>query len=155
NLLSLESLTQRVRSKLDDLVYEYYGICDWERILIEDVVKVFRPSSTPGSIDSPKLITASISRPTDRETYANMLLSTFHNWTRSKANLWAEGHVAAKTGLVMVTFGSGGKAKGYQESPAEDRVEEVLKKIRKSSVHSEGVVFTCLRGFAFYEGAKV
>ena len=55
----------------------------------------------------------------------------------------------------MVTFGVGGKAKEYREARAEDCVEEVLAKIRKSSTRSEGTIFRCLRGFAFYEDNKV
>jgi hypothetical protein len=55
----------------------------------------------------------------------------------------------------MITLEVNGKNKAYKESFAEDRVEEVLAKIRKAPSRSEGTVFSCLRGFAFYEGAKV
>lgn len=155
NLLRHSSLLEEAQQNLNALVYEYFGICDWERYLIEDTVEIFRPSSTPGSLDSDKLITARPSQPHHRKLYADTLVATFRGWTRTKENLWAEGHLATKSGLAMVTFGVGGKAKAYDEFPAEERVEEVLTKIRKASTGSEGTLFRCLRGFAFYEGTKV
>jgi Eco57I restriction-modification methylase len=155
NLLNRGLLEQETRKKLDALVYDYYGICEWERYLIEDTVEMFRPSSTPGSLDSENLVTAQPSQLIHRRAYANTLVSTFRGWTRSKASLWIEGYVAAKPGLAMVTLGVGDRARGYQEAQAEEHIEEVLKKIRKSSTLSKGTVFSCLRGFAFYEGAKV
>lgn len=151
NLLHRGSLVEATKRRLVALVYDYFEICEWERHLIEDTVNVFRPSSTPGSLDSTKLLTVQPSRPTDREAYANLLVGTFRGWTRTKANLWAEGCIASESGLGLVTMGVGGRAKPYRESRAEDRVEVLLARIRKSTVGS----FRCLRGFAFYEGAKV
>lgn len=155
NLLRHNSLLEETQQKLNSLVYDYFDICDWERYLIEDTVEIFRPSSTPGSVDSENLITAKPAQKQHRKLYADTLVATFRGWTRSKANLWAEGHLAEKSELAMVTFGAGGKAKEYRESPAEERVEEVLAKIRESSTRSEGTVFRCLRGFIFYEDTKV
>lgn len=155
NLLRHDSLLEETQQKLNAFVYDYFGICDWERYLIEDTVEIFRPSSTPGSFDSKKLITAKPSQKQDRELYADTLIATFRGWTRSKESLWAEGHLATKSGLAMVTFGVGGKARAYEESQVEERVEEVLAKIGKSSARSKDTLFRCLRGFAFYEDEKV
>jgi hypothetical protein len=148
------SLIQQTRQNLNKLVYDYFGVCEWERYLIEDTEKVFHPSSTPHTLDSDNLLTAQPSTPADREVYASALVSTFRGWTRTKANLWAESCIAPKSGLAFVTFGVGGRAKDFKETKAEKRVEELLKKIRASSAHSEGTVFHCLRGFVFYEGLK-
>ena len=151
NLMSRTSLVQQTKRKLNKLVYDYFGICGWERYLIEDTENVFRPSSTPGSFDSVKLVTAKPSRPDDREAYASTLISTFRGWTRTKESLWARSCIAPKSGLAFVTFGVGGRAKAYKDSQAEKQVEELLDRIRKSSAHSAGTVHY-LRGFAFYEG---
>ena len=132
------TLVQQTKRKLNKLVYDYFGICGWERYLIEDTEKVFRPSSTPGSLDSDKLLTAKPSKPDDREAYASTLVSTFRGWTRTKAALWARSCIAPKSGLAFVTFGVGGRAKACKESQAEKQVEELLDRIRKSSAHSVG-----------------
>jgi hypothetical protein len=155
NLLKRESLVQQTKKKLDKQVYDYFGICEWERHLIEDTVNIFRPSSTPASLDAEKLYTVKPSTPNDRKLYADALVSTFRGWTRTKEALWAESCVAPKSGLAFATFGVGGKAKEYKETEAEKRVDNLLERIRKSSSHPEGTVFHCLRGFVFYEGTKV
>ena len=154
NLPKRTSLVQQTKRKLNKLVYDYFGICGWERYLIEDTEKVFRPSSTPGSLDSDKLLTAKPSNPDDREAYASTLVSTFCGWTRTKASLWTRGCIAPKMGLAFVTFGVGGRAKAYRESQAEKQVEELLDRIRKSSADSAGTI-SYLRGFAFYEEPTV
>jgi hypothetical protein len=154
NLLRRTSLVQQTKRKLDRLVYDYFGICGWERYLIDDTEKVFRPSSTPPSLDSDKLFTAQPSRLGDREAYASTLVSTFRGWTRTKASLWTRGCVAPKLGLAFVTFGVGGRAKTYKESEAESQVEGLLDRIRNSSAHVAGTV-RYLRGFTFYEGTTV
>lgn len=154
NQLKRASLVENTKPNLDGLVYDYFGICPWERHLIEDTVGIFRPSSTPGSLDSERLLTAQPSRPDHREAYASTLVSTFRGWTRTRSSLWARGYIAPRSGLAFVTFGVGGRSKPYSESQAEDRVEELLDRIRKSSTRSAGTV-RYLRGFAFYEGTTV
>ncbi len=149
------SLLNSTKHKVNALVYEYFGVCDWERDLIEETADVFRPSSTPHSLHSKKLITAQFPKPQHRKQYADTLVATFRGWTRTKEALWAEGHLAPQARLAMVTFGVGGKAREYGETRAEDRVEEVLTKIRESSSTPEGTVFRTLRGFIFFDGAKV
>ncbi len=155
NFLHREALIQETTSKLTGHVYDYFSICDWERYLIEDTVELFRPSSTPPSLDSEKLYTAQFSRTSDRQAYVNVLVSTFQGWTRTKSNIWTESCLASKTGLALLTLGVDGGAKPYAEADAEDHIEELLKRIHKSSAHSFGRLFHYLRGFAFYEGRKV
>jgi hypothetical protein len=154
NLLKRTSMLAETHRKLNDLVYDYFGICPWERYLIEDTVDIFRPSSTPGSLESDKLLTPRSSTPDQRTEYADTLVSTFRGWTRTKSSLWARGHIAPKPGLAMVTFGVGGRAQPYRESEAEKQIEDFLDKIRGSSTKSAGTI-RYLRGFAFYEGATV
>jgi hypothetical protein len=82
-------------------------------------------------------------------------VKTFCGWSRAKHNLWAEGSVANKIGLALVTFGFGDKAQKYKESPAEDRVAQVLDDIRKTTARDAGAMFHRLRGFALYESDRV
>lgn len=155
-LLDRDELVAEARRKLDTQVYAYFNICEWERYLIEDTVNVFRPSSTPSTLDSKKLFTQKPSDSQCRNAYADTLVATFRGWTRSKLNLWAFTTLAPKAQLGVVTFGVGGRSREYNEKKnAEQRVEDLLDHIRKSSTSSEGTVFRCLRGFAFYEGTQV
>ena len=141
----------KTRAVLDKHLSDYFGLCEWERELIADTVEIFRPSSTPGSLDSDKLITAKPSKPAHREAYAETLVRTFGAWTRGKKTLWARGHLAAKSGLALLTFGTGGKPREYGEDKATEEVERIVRAIRESSAHDGGTVFRKLRGFAYYE----
>jgi hypothetical protein len=154
-ILYRDELVAEAQRKLDAKVYAYFSICEWERYLIEDTLKVFRFSSTPATLYSEKLITQRPSDPRDRNAYADTLIATFRGWTRSKLNLWAFTTLAPKSQLGVVTFGVGGKLRNYSESNAEQRVEDLLDRIRNSSAGSGGTVFQKLRGFVFYEGTQV
>lgn len=143
------------RRESTKLVHEYFDICEWERHLIEDTVKIFRPSSTPGSLDSTKLITVQPSTGAHRKTYAETLIKTFRGWTRTGKHLWAEGSVADRLGLAFITFGIADRAKKYEESLAEKRVSRLLDDIRSATSEDWGVIFHRLRGFVYYERNRV
>ena len=155
NLLRGESLVHHARIELYEFVCDYLEICQWERQLIEDTVKVFRPSSTPGSVDSEKLITSRSSTPTQRKGYAETLITTFLGWTRTKKHLWAEGNVASEVGLALVTLGIGERARRYVENSAETHVAKVIDDIRNAAAHDKTATFQHLRGFALYETDRV
>jgi hypothetical protein len=154
NLLHRETLVQGARQELYKSVCDYFEICEWERQLIQDTVDLFRPSSTPPSLSSANLLTAHPSKPAHRKEYAECLVDTFRGWSRTNRHLWAEGHVASKIGLALITFGIGNKPKKYVESPTEDQVTQVLDDIRKT-IARKGALFSRLRGFALYESDRV
>lgn len=145
----------KTRAVLNKHLADYFGLSEWERELVTDTVEIFRPSSTPASPDSDKLITAKPSKPAHREAYAETLVRTFGAWTRGKKTLWAQGHLAAKSGLALLTLGTGGKPREYSEKEATTRVEEIVAAIRESSAQEGGAVFRKLRGFAYYEADRV
>ena len=47
-----DAARRRAISDTNELVYRYYDLTEWERWLVEDTVKIFEPSSTPGSLNS-------------------------------------------------------------------------------------------------------
>lgn len=154
-LRDADTLACSARRKLFKHLSNYFGLCEWERELITDTADIFRPSSTPGSLNSDKLITAQPSLRSHRKEYAETLVRTFGSWTRGKKTLWAHGHLAEKSGLALLTFGTGGKAREYDEDKAAEEVERIVNAIRASSAHEGGTVFRKLRGFAFYEDDRV
>lgn len=154
NLLRRETLVRDAEAELYKFVCDYFEISEWECHLIQDTVDVFRPSSTPGSLTSEKLFTAQPSDLPHRKEYAEELVKTFRAWSRTNRHLWAEGSVAAKIGLALVTLGIGDRAKEYAESIAEDRVSEALDSIRKTTARN-GALFSRLRGFALYAPDRV
>lgn len=154
NLLRREELTDEARRKLNHRVYRYFEISEWERKLVEDTVTLFRPSATPSSFDSPKLLTAQCSSLRHREAYAETIVSTFKGWTRTKTILSAAATLAPQAGLAVLTLSTGTRPCDYRESEAEQEVEKLLARIRQAAGGHAGTVFRCLRGFVFYEGQR-
>lgn len=155
NLLHREVLMANAKAKLYQLVSDYFGLCEWERELIDDTVKIFRPSSTPSKLSSDQLLTVKPSTLEDRESYVETLVRTFRGWSRTSQHLWAEGYLAPRSSMALVTFGLSRQRRGYTERPLESRVEEIIASIRETSAREAGVVFHRLRGFAFYEADRV
>jgi hypothetical protein len=155
NLLHRDALVQTASAKLNALVFDYFDLSEWERQLVADTVEIFRPSSTPGSLDSDKLYTAKPSKEPHRKAYAQTIVKTFRGWSRIKKHLWAEGCTAPKSDLAVVTLGLGSRPKDYTESRMDEHVEKILAAIRENSARDSGVVFRCLRGFAYYEPDRV
>lgn len=155
SILTSESSLLDSKAEFTELVYEYFEICGWERNLIEDTVNIFRPSSTPGSLDSQKLITAQPSDFIHRKAYAETLLSTFRGWTRTTRQLWAQGIVANRLRLALVTVGIGDTPTAYAETLAEPPVTELLDRIRTSTSHNRNTTYHRLRGFVYYEPDRV
>jgi len=155
NILHSENSQLDAKREFTGLVYAYFEICEWERILIEDTVNVFRPSSTPGSLDSDKLITVKPSNSSHRKAYAETLLSTFRGWTRTPKQIWARGIVAEGLRLAFITVGVGDVASGYSETQAEPRVTELLSNLKESSKQNGHSTHNRLRGFVYYEPNRV
>ncbi len=155
NFIKRDSLVETAHGEINDYVYDYFEVCEWEKLLIQDTVKIFRPSSTPGSIDSDKLSTATPSTSSEREHYANTLIKTFRGWSRGKRTLCATSTVASQIGLVLITFFINDRSKKFEEASAEDRILNVLDSIKAATSDDSGTVFRRLHGFAFYESDKV
>jgi hypothetical protein len=155
NLLRGDSLVADTQDELNKLVRDYFEICQWERELIEDTVKVFRPSSTPSSMESDSLLTARRSTFTQRKYYADTLVRTFNGWSHSQKHLWTHGSIAEKLGLGIITMGVGDAGTRYVEAEAEERVSNILSDLCASSTEQKSAGFHYLRGFALYEADQV
>lgn len=154
NLLKRETLVQDAKRELYGFVCDYFEICEWEQDLIEDTVEIFRPSSTPGTMNSEKLLTVQPSTPMHRKEYAETLVKTFRGWSRTKRHFSAAIHVADQLGLALMTFRLADASETFSESPLEDRVMEALDSIRKTTSEN-GITVPRLRGFALYEPEQV
>jgi hypothetical protein len=154
NLLRRATLVEATQDELYELVCQYFEISDWERHLIDDTVNVFRPSSTPGTLDSEKLITAKMSASEHRREYAQTLVKTFRGWSRTKRYLWSQASIASRLGLALITFGIADKPRAYAEQSLEEVVVKALETIRKTTSRN-GTLFSRLRGFALYERDRV
>jgi hypothetical protein len=154
NLLLHDSLVQDTRAELYKYVCDYFEISDWEQQLISDTVEIFRPSSTPTSLESKTLLTATPSTPEHRMEYSETLLKTFRGWSRTQRNLCASSNISSRSGLALITLFVSDKPMQYAETESDDRLSDVLASIRKTSAQ-KGAQFGRLRGFILYEPDRV
>jgi hypothetical protein len=155
NLLKGESLVSEAQGELNELVFAYFEVSDWERKLISDTIEIFRKSSTPGSLDSDTLITTKYSKLSHRREYAETLSKTFHRWSQSGKTLQAHCTVADALGLGLITFEATDQTVDYTEEAAEDQVASLLKTLHERAITERRTTWQYIRGFVYYQPNQV
>ena len=135
---------------IEPRVFEYFGVTATERILIEDTVKLFIPSSTPGRLDG-EIPTLDDSNEKERTEYANQLCQTINTWGRGKGQLLsARGCIAEEIGLSLLVLTKGKTKAGYTEAVAPDEVAKAITGIGKA-ITVEHRKLAYARGFTLFE----
>jgi hypothetical protein len=109
--------TDALQTELEPLIYDYFGLLAPEKMLIEDTVAVFIPSSTPPNaerLDLPTLQPVTKSNIRGYESgltvYAETLAGTLNDWaTERGSNFRVSPVIGADTlsGMAMVTLNVG------------------------------------------------
>lgn len=141
--------------EVTELVYRYYDLTRWERALVEDTAKIFRPSSTPPTYTKP-IATVAEAGVEDRETYAELLCQTINRWAqRSRYFLTPSILVAKREGLGLLTLTKTLQRTLLPSCPERHEISPQLRKlllrIAKASVRRETGGLTYLRGYAHFE----
>jgi hypothetical protein len=138
------------KREIEPLVFEYFGVTSTERVLIEDTVKLFIPSSTPGTLDG-DIPTLDDSSGKERREYANQLCQTINTWGRGNGQLLsARGCIAERLGLSLLVLTKGKTKKGYTEAAAPNEVAKAIAGIEKA-ITVEHRKFAYARGFTLFE----
>ncbi len=139
---AIENLT----IKLAPLIYQYYDIDEFEKILVDDTLKIIKPSSTPGSSrdDVPTLRIASQQQ---RRIYTETLCRMLN--IHAKEGRKVEGHVIkADSQAIVVISRANGKPKPYYEPPTSQDMKQVLSRIHKLLPATRG-------GFVYCRNLKI
>ena len=150
NFTAREQEVAAAKHDIEPLVFEYYGVTPVERVLIEDTVKWFIPSSTPGTLygDIPTLDDSSEE---ERTAYAKQLCQTINTWGRGKGLfLNARGCIAEKLGLSLLVLAKGKTKTGYTEKAAPTEVAAAIAEIEKA-IAVEHRKLAYARGFTLFE----
>jgi len=144
----------RARRKIDPMILDYYGVDEWERMLIEDTVKVFARSSTP-SASRTKIPTLRKVLPEDREAYVSTLCSILNSMAASNGPR-ISGTVAYSTsaGQAVVTLRRNGSMSAYAEKESSRDLKEALERISKVLPEDKGS-FVRQRGLKVFDGDSI
>lgn len=150
NLTEREVEVAAAKRDIEPLVFEYFGVTTTEKILIDDTLKVFIPSSTPGRLDG-DIPTLDDSSPEERAAYAKQLCQTLNTWGRGKGlRLSAQGRIAEKFGLSLLILTKGKTTMGYRETEAQAEVAEAIAGIEKA-ITDKSHKLAYARGFTLFE----
>ena len=137
---------EKLMEKLETSVCQYYDIDEFEKILVDDTIKIIKPSSTPGSSreDVPTLkVVGKQQRQIYTETLCRML--NIH----AKEGRRVEGHIVkADSQSVVVISRANGKPKPYYETSTSQEMGQVLGRIAKLLPAKKG-------GFVYYRNLKI
>ncbi len=145
--------------EVSELVYRYYDLTRWERALVEDTARIFRPSSTPPTY-AKAIPTLAESGVEDRETYAELLCQTINRWAqRSHYFLTPSLLIAKREGLGLLTITKTSQRILLPACPERHDVSPQLRKlllrIARASVKQGPGGLTYLRGYAHFEEDRV
>lgn len=109
--------TDALQTELEPLVYDYFGLLAPEKMLVEDTVSIFIPSSTPPNaerLDLPTLQPVTKSKVAGYESglavYAEVLADTLNDWAVERgSNFRVSPAIGADplSGMAMVTLSVG------------------------------------------------
>ena len=154
-----------VHQEIEPLIYRYFGLTDQEIEIIEDTVRVFIPSSTPGTWNTSQTLTLD---PVDRArvepyaekalaAYANTLTGTMNSWAGQEGSAYrvcAEGGTDRKTGLAMVTVSISDSATAFAEKTISVELAEVLRAYYES-ISETAVTLIYHRDILFFQDERI
>jgi hypothetical protein len=159
NEVSRDAARVEAIREVTELVYRYYDLTRWERALVEDTARIFRPSSTPQTYTKP-IPTLAESDVEDREAYAGLLCQTINRWAqRSRYFLTPSILVAKQEGLGLLTITKTSQRTLLPSCPQRydipAQLRKLLLRIARASVREGAGGLTYLRGYAHFEEDRV
>jgi Eco57I restriction-modification methylase len=130
---------QRTQSELNLLIYEYFGINDQERALIEDACEILDKSDTPPSLEAARSIPTL--QPIDAaglEPYAAMLTETLNGWASGSLRVNAIGGVDSELGLGLVELNQVRTPQHFETGNISKRLANALDRLQEASIEQWG-----------------
>lgn len=139
-----------IKKEVFALVYEYYNLSSWERILIEETSTIFEPSSTP-TLRRRNTPMQKVTKENDRRAYSETLCATLNYWLEKQPwSLSSTIQVAESSGLGLLTVTRTQGPREFFEASAGMEFEQVLTRIHRAVSQTLGG-FSYARGFVLFE----
>lgn len=136
--LGRQEAVEHLRRELEPLIRQYYDINEYEEMLIEDTLEVFKRSSTPGSAGT-RIPTLRQTVLDDRKQYVSTLCGVLNGWaSRSKFKVSGAVTYAGAAGQAIVTLTKAQSPSAYKESDAPGELKEAMKRISDILPQSTG-----------------
>lgn len=142
----------RLQSELNPLIYDYFGLNEQERALVEDTCDIFDRSDTPGSLTAARRIPTL--QPLDAdglEPYATMLTDTLNGWATGALRTSATGGVDSETGLGLIELTQTRTPQLFHTRNVSKQLAAALQRLQDASTEKNGS-FLFQRSGWFFDG---
>lgn len=159
-LLEKERLVEEAEKRLNEFIYQYYGINSSERILIQDTLKVWVPSvrKRPDSKNIPSLEQP---KEPDIKAYAKATTQVINSWasaTDSNYRIRLENTIRPSNNrlrlVVLKLHKVGEKFRRFELQEDSEIFTESLRKMEKALSKTDHP-FQFLRGMTFFDGERI
>ncbi len=150
NPLEREALIAKSRNFFEERIRNYYDIDESEQMLVEDTVKIFEPSSTPGAT-STRIKTLQEPTRGERERYVKLLCRVVNRWAR-RSERTVSGSVTCcpQAGAAVVTLSIAGRKSDYSDTQATDDFEGAIERIGRALPQRTGSLVQ-MRGLKVFD----
>jgi len=154
NYMAQEKGTKDAMQDIEPLVYDYYGISEREQMLIEDTVKIFKPSMMPSSANN-KVRTIESPTPNERMDYVKLLCNILNAWAkRSKFRVNGKVEYSSVLGEAIVTLWKSSEVESVRQIKTSDDLQVALKNIQQALPGRMGR-FRYHRNLKVFDGDKL
>jgi hypothetical protein len=146
---------KRLQAGLNSLIYEYFGINDQERALVEDTVEIFDRSDTPSSLEAAREIPTL--QPVDAsglEPYATMLASALNGWATSSLRVSAAGGVDNELGVGLIELSQTRSVKEFRTRDMSKPLATALRLLQEVNIERAGHLAFSRSGLIF-DGSRI
>jgi len=145
----------RLQSEINPLIYDYFGLNDQERALVEDTCDIFDRSDTPGSLSAARNIpTLQPLNADGLEPYATMLVSTLNGCASGALRTSATVGVDSETGLGLVELSQTRTPQSFNTRSVSKQLASALQRLQGVSGEKEGRLLFQRSGW-FFDGPRI
>jgi len=130
---------QRIQTEINLLIYEYFGINEQERALVEETCEIFDKSDTPASLEAARSIPTL--QPIDAaglDPYATMLTETLNSWASGSLRVRAHGGVDRELGLGLVELGQARAPQPFETRDISNQLANALSGLQEANIEQWG-----------------
>ena len=147
----------KIQTEINLLIYEYFGINDQERALVEDTCEIFDKSDTPASLEAARSIPTLL--PIDAvglDPYATMLTEALNSWASGSLRVRAHGGVDSELGLGLVELGQARTPQHFETREISKQLTATLSRLQEANIEQWGRFEFRRSGLVFdSDGARI
>jgi hypothetical protein len=145
----------KIQTEINPLIYEYFGINEQERALVEDTCEIFDESDTPNSLEAARNIpTLQPIDAAELDPYATMLTETLNGWASGSLRVRAHGGVDRELGLGLVDLGQARTPQHFETRDISKLLGDALSGLQEANIEQWGR-FEFRRSGLVIDGARI